>query len=67
MHFGLKDIRLALAEAEEAAVPMPTLDVFRDRLIASVEHGSADLDWPALSLVAAEAAGPSTQCIDASR
>jgi 3-hydroxyisobutyrate dehydrogenase-like beta-hydroxyacid dehydrogenase len=67
MHFGLEDIRLALAKAEEAAVPMPTPEVVRDRLIAGVEHGYANLDWPALSLVAAEAAGPSTQCIDATR
>jgi hypothetical protein len=57
MHFGLEDIRLALAKAEEAAVPMPTLEVVRDRLIAGVEHG----------YVAAEVAGPSTQCIDATR
>jgi 3-hydroxyisobutyrate dehydrogenase-like beta-hydroxyacid dehydrogenase len=57
MPLGLKDIRLALAEAEEAAVPMPTLDVVRDRLIAGIDHGYADLDWSALGLVAAEAAG----------
>jgi 3-hydroxyisobutyrate dehydrogenase-like beta-hydroxyacid dehydrogenase len=57
MPLGLKDIRLALAEAEEAAVPMPTLEVVRDRLIAGIEHGYADLDWSALGLVAADAAG----------
>jgi 3-hydroxyisobutyrate dehydrogenase-like beta-hydroxyacid dehydrogenase len=57
MPLGLKDIKLALAEAEEAAVPMPTLDVVRDRLIAGIDHGYADLDWSALGLVAADAAG----------
>jgi 3-hydroxyisobutyrate dehydrogenase-like beta-hydroxyacid dehydrogenase len=57
MPLGLKDIKLALAEAEEARVPMPTLDVVRDRLIAGIDHGYADLDWSALGLVAAEAAG----------
>jgi 3-hydroxyisobutyrate dehydrogenase-like beta-hydroxyacid dehydrogenase len=57
MPLGLKDIRLALAEAEDAAVPMPTLDVVRDRLIAGIDHGYGDLDWSALGLVAAEAAG----------
>ncbi|MEA3044935.1 MAG: hypothetical protein QOH47_2773 [Sphingomonadales bacterium] len=57
MPLGLKDIKLALAEAEAAAVPMPTLDVVRDRLIAGIEHGYADLDWSALGLVAADAAG----------
>ncbi|MEA3040737.1 MAG: hypothetical protein QOC65_226 [Sphingomonadales bacterium] len=57
MPLGLKDIKLALAEAEAAGVPMPSLVVVRDRLIAGIEHGHADLDWSALGLVAAEAAG----------
>jgi 3-hydroxyisobutyrate dehydrogenase-like beta-hydroxyacid dehydrogenase len=57
MPLGLKDIKLALAEADEAAVPMPTLDVVRDRLIAGIAHGYADLDLSALGLVAADAAG----------
>lgn len=57
MPLGLKDIKLALAEAEAAAVPMPILDVVRDRLVAGIERGYADLDVSALGLVAAEAAG----------
>ncbi|MDB5702926.1 MAG: 3-hydroxyisobutyrate dehydrogenase [Sphingomonas bacterium] len=57
---GLKDIKLALAEAEAVAVPMPTLDVVRDRLIAGIEHGYAGLDLSALGLVAADAAGLDT-------
>jgi 3-hydroxyisobutyrate dehydrogenase-like beta-hydroxyacid dehydrogenase len=57
MPLGLKDIKLALAEAEAAGVPMPSLVVVRDRLIAGIAHGHADLDWSALGLVAAEAAG----------
>jgi 3-hydroxyisobutyrate dehydrogenase-like beta-hydroxyacid dehydrogenase len=60
MPLGLKDIRLALAEAEDAAVPMPTLNVVRDRLIAGIDHGYAGLDWSALGLVAADAAGLKT-------
>jgi 3-hydroxyisobutyrate dehydrogenase-like beta-hydroxyacid dehydrogenase len=54
---ALKDIRLALAEAEAAAVPMPTLSVVRDRLITGIAHGYAGFDWTALGLLAAEAAG----------
>jgi 3-hydroxyisobutyrate dehydrogenase-like beta-hydroxyacid dehydrogenase len=65
MPLGLKDIKLALAEAEDAAVPMPTLDVVRDRLIAGIDHGYADLDWSALGLVAADAAGLRTPGIGA--
>jgi 3-hydroxyisobutyrate dehydrogenase-like beta-hydroxyacid dehydrogenase len=53
----LKDVRLALAEAEEAAVPMPSVSVVRDRLITGLARGYADLDWTALGLIAAEEAG----------
>ena len=54
---ALKDIRLALAEAERANVPMPSVSVVRDRMITGLAHGYAELDWSALGLVAAEAAG----------
>ncbi|MFZ1963859.1 MAG: NAD(P)-dependent oxidoreductase [Roseiarcus sp.] len=53
----LKDVRLALAEAETAAAPMPTVAVVRDRLITGIARGYADLDWTALGLIAAEEAG----------
>jgi 3-hydroxyisobutyrate dehydrogenase-like beta-hydroxyacid dehydrogenase len=54
---ALKDVRLALAEAEQAAVPMPSVSVVRDRLIAGIARGYSDLDWTALGLIAAEEAG----------
>jgi 3-hydroxyisobutyrate dehydrogenase-like beta-hydroxyacid dehydrogenase len=54
---ALKDVRLALAEAEDASVPMPSVSVVRDRLIAGIARGHADLDWTALGLIAAEEAG----------
>jgi 3-hydroxyisobutyrate dehydrogenase-like beta-hydroxyacid dehydrogenase len=54
---ALKDVRLALAEAETAAVPMPSVSVVRDRLITGIARGYADLDWTALGLIAAEDAG----------
>jgi 3-hydroxyisobutyrate dehydrogenase-like beta-hydroxyacid dehydrogenase len=53
----LKDVRLALAEAESAGAPMPSVDVVRDRLITGIARGHADLDWSALGLIAAEEAG----------
>src|SRR4030081_1241287 len=53
----LKDVRLALAEAEEAGVPMPSVGVVRDRLITGIARGYGELDWTALGLVAAEEAG----------
>jgi 3-hydroxyisobutyrate dehydrogenase-like beta-hydroxyacid dehydrogenase len=57
MPLVLKDVRLALAEAETAGAPMPSVDVVRDRLITGIARGYADLDWTALGLVAAEEAG----------
>jgi 3-hydroxyisobutyrate dehydrogenase-like beta-hydroxyacid dehydrogenase len=53
----LKDTRLALAEAEAAGVPMPSVSVVRDRLITGIARGYADLDWTALGLIAAQEAG----------
>lgn len=53
----LKDVRLALAEAELAGAPMPSVSVVRDRIITGIARGYADLDWTALGLVAAEEAG----------
>jgi 3-hydroxyisobutyrate dehydrogenase-like beta-hydroxyacid dehydrogenase len=54
---AIKDLRLALAEAERAAVPMPAASLVHDRLVAMVAHGWAELDWAALGLLAAVDAG----------
>jgi 3-hydroxyisobutyrate dehydrogenase-like beta-hydroxyacid dehydrogenase len=57
MSLVLKDVRLALAEAESAGAPMPSVNVVRDRLITGIARGYADLDWTALGLVATQEAG----------
>jgi 3-hydroxyisobutyrate dehydrogenase-like beta-hydroxyacid dehydrogenase len=54
---AIKDLRLALAEAERAAVPMPAASLVHDRLVGMVARGWADLDWSALGLLAAVDAG----------
>ncbi len=54
---ALKDVRLALAEAEALAVTLPSVNVVRDRLISGIARGHGDLDWTALGLIAAEEAG----------
>jgi 3-hydroxyisobutyrate dehydrogenase-like beta-hydroxyacid dehydrogenase len=54
---ALKDVRLALAEADGAGVPMPSVDVVRDRMLTGIARGYADLDWSVLGLIAAEEAG----------
>jgi 3-hydroxyisobutyrate dehydrogenase-like beta-hydroxyacid dehydrogenase len=56
----LKDVRLALAEAEKAGAPMPSVNVVRDRLITGIARGYANLDWTVLGLIAAEEAGLQT-------
>jgi len=57
MPLALKDVRLALAEAENAGVPLPSVGVVHDRMISGIARGYADLDWTALGLIAAEEAG----------
>jgi 3-hydroxyisobutyrate dehydrogenase-like beta-hydroxyacid dehydrogenase len=54
---AIKDLRVALAEAEHEAVPMPVASLVRDRLVALVAGGWADLDWSALGGLAARDAG----------
>jgi len=54
---AVKDLRLALAEAERAAVPMPSASVAHDRLIGLMAKNLDHLDWSALGLLAALEAG----------
>jgi 3-hydroxyisobutyrate dehydrogenase-like beta-hydroxyacid dehydrogenase len=54
---GLKDIRLALAAAEDLRVPLPIASLLRDRFLALLAGGAEDLDWSALARLAARDAG----------
>lgn len=54
---AIKDMRLALAEAERNAVPMPAASLVHDHLVAIEARGWAELDWSALGLLAAVEAG----------
>ena len=54
---GLKDLRLALAAAEAASVPLPLASSIRDSLIDAVAHGEGDMDLAVLGRVAARRAG----------
>jgi 3-hydroxyisobutyrate dehydrogenase-like beta-hydroxyacid dehydrogenase len=54
---ALKDLHLALAEAEHTAVPMPAASLVHDRLVAMLARGWPELDWSALGLLAASEAG----------
>jgi 3-hydroxyisobutyrate dehydrogenase-like beta-hydroxyacid dehydrogenase len=63
---ALKDLRLALGEAERTAVPMPAAGIAHDRLVAMMARGWADLDWSALGLLAAVEAGLNDRPAEAS-
>lgn len=54
---GLKDCNLAMAAAEAAGVPLPSGNVWRDRLIGAIAHGESDHDWSAMARDQARASG----------
>jgi 3-hydroxyisobutyrate dehydrogenase-like beta-hydroxyacid dehydrogenase len=54
---GLKDIRLVLAAAEEATVPMPIAGLVRDHLLTALARGHSESDWSSLAQSVAENAG----------
>src|SRR5262249_55264705 len=57
MPLGLKDNRLLLAAAEEAAVPMPLASLVRDRFITAIARGMGEADWAAIARISATDAG----------
>jgi 3-hydroxyisobutyrate dehydrogenase-like beta-hydroxyacid dehydrogenase len=60
LRLGLKDVRLVLAAADDAATPMPTASLVRDNMISGIAQGLGDLDWSAVARVAALKAGLKT-------
>ena len=50
---GHKDIRLALAAAEDLRVPMPLASLLHDRFLTLLAHGGDHLDWSAIGGLAA--------------
>lgn len=54
---GQKDIRLTLAAAEDLAVPLPLANLLRDRFLALLARDGHELDWSAISTLAARDAG----------
>jgi 3-hydroxyisobutyrate dehydrogenase-like beta-hydroxyacid dehydrogenase len=54
---GLKDNRLLLAAAEEAAVPMPMASLVHDRFVAAIAQGLGEADWAAIARISYRSAG----------
>jgi 3-hydroxyisobutyrate dehydrogenase-like beta-hydroxyacid dehydrogenase len=58
---GYKDIRLALAEAENLRVPMPLASLLHDRFVRLFAQGGEQLDWSAIGgLATQDASNPRT-------
>ena len=56
---GLKDVRLVLDASEALAVPLPIAGLLRDRFLALIAGGGADLDWSAIAMLSDRDAGGS--------
>ena len=54
---GLKDVNLALAAGDALAVPLPSGNVCRDRLLSAVAHGDGHRDWSVMALEQKRASG----------
>ena len=54
---GLKDANLVLAAGDAAGVPLPSGQVWRDRLAAAVKRGEGEKDWAVMALEQARASG----------
>jgi 3-hydroxyisobutyrate dehydrogenase-like beta-hydroxyacid dehydrogenase len=54
---GLKDANLALEAGGAVGVPLPSGNVWRDRLVGAVAHGEAENDWAVMAKDQARASG----------
>jgi 3-hydroxyisobutyrate dehydrogenase-like beta-hydroxyacid dehydrogenase len=54
---GLKDANLALAAGEAVGVPLPSGNVWRDRLVGAIAHGDGGCDWSVMAREQARASG----------
>jgi len=54
---GFKDAELALAAGASAGVPLPSVSVWRDRLLSAIARGDGGKDWAVMALEQAKASG----------
>ena len=57
VEIGLKDANLALSAGEAVDVPLPSANVWRDRLLGARAHGDGGLDWAVMAREQARASG----------
>ncbi|HEV2352142.1 MAG TPA: NAD(P)-dependent oxidoreductase [Terriglobia bacterium] len=54
---GLKDVKLVLAAAESASVPLPVANLIHDRFVTLIARGMQESDWATIARLSAENAG----------
>jgi 3-hydroxyisobutyrate dehydrogenase-like beta-hydroxyacid dehydrogenase len=54
---GLKDANLVMAAGESARLPLPSANVWRDRLLSAIAHGEGARDWAIVAREQARAGG----------
>ena len=54
---GIKDVRLALAAADDLQAPLPIASLIHDRFLTLLATGGGDLDWSAIATLADRDAG----------
>lgn len=57
MPLGLKDVELAMRTAAEVTMALPAASLVRDRMLASLAKGRAEMDWSAIALNVLDDAG----------
>src|SRR5262249_44236406 len=57
VELALKDARLILAAAELAQLPLPSANVYRDRLLTASAEGDDQKDWAIMARIQARAGG----------
>jgi 3-hydroxyisobutyrate dehydrogenase-like beta-hydroxyacid dehydrogenase len=56
-NLGLKDANLALAAGGAVGVPLPSGNVWRDRVLGAIAHGEGECDWAVMAKDQARASG----------
>jgi 3-hydroxyisobutyrate dehydrogenase-like beta-hydroxyacid dehydrogenase len=54
---ALKDADLILAAGDAAGVPLPSANLYRERLLSAIAHGDGELDWAVIAREQAQASG----------
>jgi 3-hydroxyisobutyrate dehydrogenase-like beta-hydroxyacid dehydrogenase len=54
---ALKDANLILAAADQARIPLPSANLYRDRLLGAIAHGDGERDWAVLAREQARSGG----------